>query len=182
VPISPQEQVIARSAIRRATFSAASSRIPNPPARQIQRAKARCLNITPSSDGIGDWSEEDIAYLLETGNTSDFDVIGESMVPVQENMAKITPEDRNAIAAYIKSLPARPDAMPKSKEKAGRTRGQVGPVGREGAPNSHTVDDWAHSEPSLCSRREVDASMGQARVMRSRRSVEGSHGGEIGKR
>ena len=74
-------------------------------------------NITPSDDGLGDWSEDDIAYLLETGNTPDFDVIGESMAPVQENMAQLTPEDRKAIAAYIKSLPSRPDAVPKSKQK-----------------------------------------------------------------
>jgi mono/diheme cytochrome c family protein len=69
-------------------------------------------NITPSADGIGDWSEADIAYLFETGNTPDFDVIGESMAPVQENLAKLTPEDRKAIAAYLKSLPPRPDAVP----------------------------------------------------------------------
>ena len=74
-------------------------------------------NITPSKDGIGDWSEEDIAYLLETGNTPDFDVIGETMVPVQENMAKLKPEDRAAIAAFLKSLPARPNAVKKSKAK-----------------------------------------------------------------
>jgi mono/diheme cytochrome c family protein len=36
---------------------------------------------------------------------------------VQENMAKLTPEDRNAIAAYIKSLPPRPDAVPKTKKE-----------------------------------------------------------------
>ena len=29
-------------------------------------------NITPSEDGIGDWSLADIAYLLETGNRRDF--------------------------------------------------------------------------------------------------------------
>ena len=38
------------------------------------------------------------------------------MAPVQENMAKLTPEDRNAIAAYIKSLPPRPHTMPSSKK------------------------------------------------------------------
>jgi mono/diheme cytochrome c family protein len=79
--------------------------------------KGTVPNITPSDDGIGDWSEEDVAYLLETGNTPDFDVIGENMGPVQENMAKLTPEDRKAIAAYIKSLPPRPDAVPKSEQK-----------------------------------------------------------------
>jgi mono/diheme cytochrome c family protein len=68
-------------------------------------------NITPSGEGIGDWSEADIAYLLETGNTPDFDTIGDNMVPVQENMAQLTPEDRKTIAAYLKSLPPRPNAV-----------------------------------------------------------------------
>lgn len=76
-------------------------------------------NITPSPDGIGDWSEEDIAYLLETGNTPDFDTIGDNMVPVQENMAKLTPEDRKAIAAYLKSLPPRPDAVKAARKGEG---------------------------------------------------------------
>jgi len=76
-------------------------------------------NITPSADGIGDWSEEDIAYLLETGNTPDFDVIGETMVPVQENMAKLVPSDREAIAAFLKSLPPHPNAVKKSATATG---------------------------------------------------------------
>ena len=39
------------------------------------------------------------------------------MVPVQENMAKLKPEDRAAIAAFLKSLPPLPDAVPR-KNKA----------------------------------------------------------------
>ena len=93
---------------------------PNP------EGKGEVPNITPSGDGIGAWSEEDIAYLLETGNTPDFDVIGETMAPVQESMAQLTPEDRKAIAAYIKSLPPRPDAVPKSESKAGAEEGGAG--------------------------------------------------------
>jgi mono/diheme cytochrome c family protein len=79
--------------------------------------KGRIPNITPSHDGIGDWSADDIAYLLETGNTPDFDVIGGAMAPVQENMAKLKPEDRTAIAAFLKALPPRPDAVPKPAKK-----------------------------------------------------------------
>ena len=75
--------------------------------------KGTVPNITPSDDGIGDWTVEDITYLLETGNKPDFDTIGENMVPVQENMARLTPEDRRAIAVYLKSLPPRPDAVPR---------------------------------------------------------------------
>jgi mono/diheme cytochrome c family protein len=81
--------------------------------------KGHVPNITPSEDGIGDWSEEDIAYLLETGTKPDYDTIGEAMAPVQRNMAKLTQADREAIAAYIKSLPPRPDAHPEPKKSAG---------------------------------------------------------------
>ena len=73
--------------------------------------KGRVPNITPSKDGIGDWSTEDIAYFLETGTTPDFDVVGGLMVPVQENMAKLSESDRDAIAAFLKTLPPRPDAV-----------------------------------------------------------------------
>ena len=81
--------------------------------------KGKIPNITPSDDGLGEWSTDDITYLLETGNTPDFDVIGGVMAPVQENMAKLKPEDRSAIAAYLKSLPPLPDAVPKKKKGAG---------------------------------------------------------------
>lgn len=72
----------------------------------------RVPNITPHEDGIGDWSESDIAYSLETGFDPDFDTFGGSMVHVQENMAKLPPEDRAAIAAYLKSVAAIPTNSP----------------------------------------------------------------------
>ena len=75
--------------------------------------KGRVPNITPSQDGIGDWSIEDIAYFLETGTMPDFDVVGGLMVPVQENMARLSESDRDAIAAFLKTLPPRPDAVKK---------------------------------------------------------------------
>jgi len=61
-------------------------------------------NITPHEDGIGGWTARDIAYALETGMNPDFDTFGSSMVSVQENMARLTPEDRAAIAGYLKNL------------------------------------------------------------------------------
>ncbi|KQT45220.1 cytochrome C [Aureimonas sp. Leaf454] len=63
-------------------------------------------NITPSDAGLGDWSQSDIAYYLETGFTPDFDSVGGAMVEVQRNMAKLPAEDREAIAAYLKAVPA----------------------------------------------------------------------------
>jgi len=67
--------------------------------------EGRIPNITPGGT-IGDWSEADIAYYLESGFTPEFDSVGGSMVDVQENMAKLPAEDRDAIAAYLKAIPA----------------------------------------------------------------------------
>jgi mono/diheme cytochrome c family protein len=76
-------------------------------------AKAEWIpNITPHKDGIGDWKESDIAYSLESGFDPDFDVFGGTMAAVQKNMAKLPAEDRLAIAAYLKSIPAIPSEQP----------------------------------------------------------------------
>lgn len=69
-------------------------------------------NITSGEGGIGSWSAGDIESFLETGFTPDFDSVGGSMVAVQRNMAKLSPEDRAAIAAYIKALPPHPNGYP----------------------------------------------------------------------
>lgn len=63
-------------------------------------------NITPAGKNVGDWSAKDISYYLETGFTPDFDTAGGTMVAVQENMAKLSAADREAIAAYLKAVPA----------------------------------------------------------------------------
>lgn len=60
-------------------------------------------NITQK--GLGDWSEEDIAYLLETGHTPDGDSVGGSMTEVIRNTSQLPGPDREAIAVYLKSLP-----------------------------------------------------------------------------
>ncbi len=72
---------------------------PNP------EGKGRIPDITPSKDGIGSWSASDIVYYLESGFTPDFDSVGGAMVAVQENIARLPPADRGAIAAYLKALP-----------------------------------------------------------------------------
>jgi mono/diheme cytochrome c family protein len=65
-------------------------------------------NLTPDPTGLGKWSEKDIAFALETGFTPSGDAMGGGMARVQQNMAKLTSEDREAIAAYLKSIPAVP--------------------------------------------------------------------------
>jgi hypothetical protein len=51
------------------------------------------------------WSAEEIAAYLNDGFAPDFDVAGGHMADVVLNMANLAPEDRLAIAAYIKALP-----------------------------------------------------------------------------
>ncbi|MDE0209977.1 MAG: cytochrome c [Boseongicola sp.] len=51
-----------------------------------------------------DWSAEDIAYYLETGFTPDFDSAGGEMAEVVATIGRLSPEDRLAIARYIKAL------------------------------------------------------------------------------
>lgn len=69
-------------------------------------------NITSGAGGMGDWSEADIVSFLETGFTPDFDSVGGSMFDVQQNMAKLTAEDREAIAAYLKAVPPHANGYP----------------------------------------------------------------------
>jgi mono/diheme cytochrome c family protein len=70
-------------------------------------------NITQK--GISDWSEKDIAYFLESGQTPDGDSAGGSMVSVIRNISQLSEADRTAIATYIKSLPP-VDGPPKPKK------------------------------------------------------------------
>jgi mono/diheme cytochrome c family protein len=60
-------------------------------------------NITQK--GIGDWSEKDITYFLETGTAPDGNSAGGPMARVIKNTSQLSPEDRAAIAEYLKSLP-----------------------------------------------------------------------------
>jgi mono/diheme cytochrome c family protein len=67
-------------------------------------------NITPAR--IGDWTEQQIAETLKSGNTPNHGRIGSSMTDVVTNTATLPQSDRDAIAVYIKSLPARPTPRP----------------------------------------------------------------------
>jgi mono/diheme cytochrome c family protein len=71
-------------------------------------------NITQK--GLGEWSENDFAYFLETGEMPDGDKAAGSMARVIRNTSQLSPEDRAAMAEYLKSLP--PVEGPKPPEKA----------------------------------------------------------------
>lgn len=61
-------------------------------------------NITPHERGIGSWSREDIAELLRSGFTPEYDAVGGSMADVVKNTSQISDSDRLAMADYLKSL------------------------------------------------------------------------------
>jgi mono/diheme cytochrome c family protein len=63
-------------------------------------------NITAGKGGLESWSAADLTNYLETGFTPEFDSVGGVMVEVQENMTKLPASDREAIAAYLKAVPA----------------------------------------------------------------------------
>jgi mono/diheme cytochrome c family protein len=70
-------------------------------------------NITPDPDtGIGTWSPADVVRVLRTGQLPDGDFVGSVMGEVVESTSKLTDADRQAIAAYLATLPpvANPDA------------------------------------------------------------------------
>jgi mono/diheme cytochrome c family protein len=78
-------------------------------------------NITQK--GLGDWSEKDIAYFLKTGELPEGDTASGLMTRVIKNSSQLSPEDRAAIAEYLKSLPPvegppRPKKAAKSGDKS----------------------------------------------------------------
>ena len=72
-------------------------------------------NITRHADGIGSWTEDQIADFLKSGLTPDFDSAGGSMAEVIQNTSRLSDEDRKAIAAYLVTLPAIPGKAPPKK-------------------------------------------------------------------
>lgn len=63
-------------------------------------------NITPDDTGIGYWSVHELASYLGNGISPIGLPAGGSMTAVVANFAHLTPDDRTAIAEYVKSLPA----------------------------------------------------------------------------
>jgi len=64
---------------------------------------------TPNLTGavLADWTKADIVEALTSGFTPAGDVLGAGMTGVVRNLAQLPQSDREAIAAYLKSLPPR---------------------------------------------------------------------------
>lgn len=79
---------------------------------------SRWLAGAPSPDGDGTipdlrpgrlaWSETDLVGYFTTGFTPDYDVAGGLMAEVIESLKRLPRSDAEALAAYLKSLPAAP--------------------------------------------------------------------------
>ena len=94
-------------------------------------------NITPNPDnGIGEWSQTDITFALQTGILPDGDVLGGAMAEVVEDATShLTPDDRAAIAEYLLSLPPLEGAAAGGRALgAMRRRRAVDPVPSERMP------------------------------------------------
>jgi len=63
-------------------------------------------NITPDpATGIGRWSEGELRELLGSGMTRDGDFVGGEMAEVvRDGTSKLTPDDMNAMLAYLRAL------------------------------------------------------------------------------
>lgn len=69
-------------------------------------------NLTPDKTGLADWSAADIADALESGLLPQGGTLGGEMGEVvQHGTSRMPPEDRAAIAVYLKALPPRPTTV-----------------------------------------------------------------------
>jgi mono/diheme cytochrome c family protein len=67
----------------------------------------RVPNITSDpKTGIGKWSEDEIVGLLTDGHTPEFDFVSGAMGEVVTTTARLSEEDRRAIAVFLRSVPA----------------------------------------------------------------------------
>ncbi|SEM22532.1 Cytochrome c, mono-and diheme variants [Pseudoxanthomonas sp. GM95] len=62
-----------------------------------------------TADGLGSWSQQDIVDTLKTARNPHTAVVGNAMADVVEHSTQhLSDEDLNAMAAYLKTLPAAP--------------------------------------------------------------------------
>jgi mono/diheme cytochrome c family protein len=72
-------------------------------------------NLTPT--GIGKLTQSDLQDMLTSGMTPDGDYLGSGMGDVIQGTSKLTAADRDAIIAYIRTLPPRASTPKPAKKK-----------------------------------------------------------------
>ena len=64
-------------------------------------------NLTPDPETGLDWDAVDLRFFLQTGLTPDGDAAGGAMaLVVEHSTGKMTPEDLDALVAWLQDLPA----------------------------------------------------------------------------
>ncbi len=76
-----------------------------------------------SRTGLGRWSADDIVEYLRTGRNAHANAGGTMAEVVTNSTAAMTDADLHAIAVYLKSQPASPDASPPTPEAGAMARG-----------------------------------------------------------
>src|SRR2546425_10418930 len=70
--------------------------------------KTKAPNLTPTR--LKKLSDAELKDILRTGMTADGDILSESMAEVVQNTtSQLTPQDLDALIAYLRSLPPLPD-------------------------------------------------------------------------
>ncbi|MEP7096750.1 MAG: c-type cytochrome [Dokdonella sp.] len=70
-------------------------------------------NITPGTDGIGGWSNDQLSTFLMTGHTDIAVAAGDMGKAVSHSLSKLSKDDIDAIAAYLRVVPAVASDVPK---------------------------------------------------------------------
>ncbi len=98
-------------------------------------------NITSDpKEGIGDWTEEELATYLKTGAAHGKGVVfGPMAQTVQESLSRLTDADIHAIAAYVKQIPAKATYRMAAAPQSGAS--PVGPVVYQNYCKSCHLDD-----------------------------------------
>jgi mono/diheme cytochrome c family protein len=76
----------------------------------------RAYNITSDKvSGLGDWSEEDVYLYLSTGHANGHGgAAGPMGEAADKSLSFLAPDDVHALAAYLRSVPARASDMPRT--------------------------------------------------------------------
>lgn len=83
-------------------------------------------NLTGSPvDGLGKWSHADLVRYFATGRNAHATAAGSMQEKVTLSLSRLTDGDRDAIATYLKSLPARKPPSPRAPNQDQMARGQV---------------------------------------------------------
>jgi mono/diheme cytochrome c family protein len=84
-------------------------------------------NLTGSPrTGLGRWNAADLEAYLKTGTNRFERVVGSMKEVVRVSTSRLSDADRNAIAVYLKSLPAAPEQTPPLPAAAQMQSGQAG--------------------------------------------------------